>query len=98
MVESEWSVIFRAYQAADYDPVAGLWARINRELAPPEMCELFEQYIMTAINRELRQLQDILAVAKLNAFWGVEVDKVIVGTFGIESPQRGHHGASAHVP
>jgi GNAT superfamily N-acetyltransferase len=85
MVESEWSVIFRAYQVADYGPVAALWTRINRELAPPEMRELFEQYITTAINGELRHLQGVFAEAKRNDFWVVQADKGVVGTFGIES-------------
>ena len=85
MVASEGPVIFRAYQAADYDPVAALWTRVNRELAPPDMRELFEHYITTAINGELRQLQGVFAEAKRNAFWVVEADKEIVGTFGIES-------------
>jgi GNAT superfamily N-acetyltransferase len=85
MVEGEGHVIFRAYQVADYSPVAALWTRVNRELAPPDMRELFEQYITTAINGELRQLQRVFAEAKRNAFWVVEVDKKIVGTFGIES-------------
>jgi GNAT superfamily N-acetyltransferase len=83
MVESEG--IFRAYQLADYDPVAALWTHVNRELAPLDMRELFEQYIATAINGELRQLQDVFSEAKRNAIWVVEVDKEIVGTFGIES-------------
>jgi GNAT superfamily N-acetyltransferase len=85
MVESERPVIFRAYQLADYDPVAALWTRINRELAPPDMRELFEQYIATAINGELRKLLGVFSEAKRNAFWVVETDKEIVGTFGIES-------------
>jgi GNAT superfamily N-acetyltransferase len=85
MVQSEGQVIFRAYQLSDYEPVAALWTRINRELAPPDMHELFEQYIATAINGELRQLQGVFSEAKRNAFWVVEADKEIVGTFGIES-------------
>ena len=85
MIESERSVIFRAYQLADYEPVAALWTRINRELAPADMRELFEQYITTAINGELRQLQSVFAEAKRNAFWVVEVGEETVGTFGIES-------------
>ena len=89
MAEGEGSVVFRAYQLADYDPVAALWTRINRELAPAEMRELFEQYITTAINGELRQLQGVFAEAKRNAFWVVEADKEIVGTFGIESRDEG---------
>ena len=85
MIEIEGPVIFRAYQLADYHPVAALWTRINRELAPPDMRALFEQYIETAISRELRQLPEAFSEAKRNAFWVAETDKEIIGTFGIES-------------
>lgn len=88
MVESEGPVIFRAYQSVDFDSVAALWTRINRELAPPDMRALFERYIEIAISGELRQLQDVFSGAKRNAFWVVEDDKEIVGTFGIESRSK----------
>ena len=65
-------VTFRRYQATDYDPVALLWARINRELAPVGMEKLFEQYIATTINGELRELVEIFSEARRNAFWVVE--------------------------
>jgi GNAT superfamily N-acetyltransferase len=79
------SVTFRRYQATDYDPVASLWTRINRELAPVGMEKLFEQYIATTINGELKELAEIFSEAKRNAFWVVESANEIVGTFGIES-------------
>jgi putative acetyltransferase len=84
----EHSVTFRRYQATDYGAVASLWTRINRELAPAGMEELFEQYIATTINGELKQLPEIFSEAKRNAFWVVESAGEIVGSFGIES-----HGA-----
>jgi GNAT superfamily N-acetyltransferase len=84
MVESE-SVIFRTYQASDYEPVAALWTHINRELAPAGMEEIFEGYIAATIEGELKQLSHIFAEAKRNAFWVVEVAHGIVGSFGIES-------------
>jgi RimJ/RimL family protein N-acetyltransferase len=62
-----------------------LYSRINRELAPPAMRELFEQYISAAINGELKQLLDIFSAAKRNAFWVVDINGQIVGTFGIEA-------------
>jgi GNAT superfamily N-acetyltransferase len=82
---SELPVNIRAYQLSDYDQVAALYARINRELAPPAMRELFEQYISAAINGELKQLLDIFSAAKRNAFWVVDIGERIVGTFGIEA-------------
>ena len=78
-------VTFRRYRATDYDPVAALWTRINRELAPVGMEKLFEQYIATTINGELREITELFSEARRNAFWVVESAKEIVGTFGIES-------------
>jgi GNAT superfamily N-acetyltransferase len=85
MIETEVPVTFRVYQLEDFDPVAELWTRINRELAPSAMRDLFERYIETVISGELTQLQDIFSAAKRNTFWVVEADKEIVCTFGIEN-------------
>jgi len=88
MVDATHPVTFRRYQATDYAAVAALWTRINRELAPAGMEELFERYIATTIDGELRQLPEIFSEARRNAFWVVESESGIVGSFGIES-----HGA-----
>ena len=83
-----YPVTFRRYQATDYDPLASLWTRINRQLAPPGMEELFEQYIAVTIDGELKQLAEVFSEAKRNAFWVVEnanKENEIVGSFGIES-------------
>jgi RimJ/RimL family protein N-acetyltransferase len=79
------TVTIRAYDTADYDQVVALFIRINRELAPEQMREQFEQYIATAIDGELKQLSDIFSATKRNAFWVVEADSRIVGMFGIEA-------------
>jgi len=79
------SVIFRKYLAADYDSVASLWTRINRELAPVGMEELFEQYIAMTIEGELKQLLEVFSEGRRNGFWVVEDRNQIVGSFGIES-------------
>ena len=97
MVESERAISFRAYQVADYDAVASLWTRINRELAPAGMEEVFERYIATTIDGELMQLLQIFAEAKRNAFWVVEATNGIVGSFGIERRNE-RHRAPPHVP
>src|ERR1700722_5785539 len=52
MIGPACSVNFRKYRTADFDPVAALWTRINRELAPAGMEELFEQYIATTLDGE----------------------------------------------
>jgi N-acetylglutamate synthase-like GNAT family acetyltransferase len=78
------SVIFRRYQPADCDQLAALWSRINRELAPVGMEELFEQYIATTIGGELARLSEMFSEANKNAFWVVDSQGEIVGCFGIE--------------
>jgi GNAT superfamily N-acetyltransferase len=75
---------FRRYRATDYESVAALWTRINRELAPVGMENLFERYIATIVDGELRQLLEIFSEAKRGAFWVVEHEDEIVGSFGIE--------------
>ncbi|MGH6753620.1 MAG: GNAT family N-acetyltransferase [Bradyrhizobium sp.] len=88
MIAGTDPVAFRRYQATDYSSVASLWTRINRELAPAGMEELFERYIATTIDGELKQLLEVFSAAKRNAFWVVEDGDEVVGSFGIES-----HGA-----
>ena len=85
MAETEHVEKIRAYRQGDYEQVAELWARINRELAPTDMIDQFEQYIATALSGELQQLQNIFSEAKRSAFWVVGIDEEIIGTFGIES-------------
>ena len=84
MIGRAHSVTFRRYQATDYNSVASLWTRINRELAPVGMEQLFEEYIATTINGELKQLLEVFSETKGNAFWVVESASGIVGSFGIE--------------
>jgi len=78
-------VVFRSYRLSDFDQVAALWSRINRELAPPGMEELFERYITTTIAGELAQLSEVFSQSKRNAFRIVDSRAGIVGSFGIES-------------
>ena len=82
---SEIPTIIRAYEDADYAQVVDLFIRINRELAPPEMRERFEQYVQSSIEGEMNRLRDIFSETKRNAFWVVETGDQIIGMFGIES-------------
>jgi N-acetylglutamate synthase-like GNAT family acetyltransferase len=85
VIRQDLSVVFRRYHPSDYDQLAALWIRINRELAPAGMEELFEQYIATTISGELVHLSEVFSEAKRNAFWVVDRQGDIVGCFGIES-------------
>ena len=84
MVGTQTPVVFRPYHGWHFDDVAALWIRINRELAPEGMEELFERYIATTISGELAHLSDVFSEAKGNAFWIVQGQEGIVGSFGIE--------------
>jgi hypothetical protein len=43
-----------------FHQVVDLFIRINRDLAPPDMREQFEQYIQTSIDGQMRRLGDIV--------------------------------------
>jgi GNAT superfamily N-acetyltransferase len=82
------SVDLRSYAASDFEAVADLWTRVNRELAPAGMETLFEQYIAITIEGELSHLLEIFSQARRNAFWVAELaggSRRIVATVGIES-------------
>jgi putative acetyltransferase len=83
------AIVFRPYAASDFEAVAALWTRINRELAPSGMEQLFESYIATTIAGELKQISVIFAETRRNAFWVVVSASRIVGSFGIESHNQG---------
>jgi len=85
MAVSDNAVIIRAYEDTDHAQVRDLFIRINRELAPANMREQFEEYISTAINGELSQLRGVFSETKRNAFWVVETNGQIIGMLGIES-------------
>lgn len=83
----ERDVEFRPYVASDFEALADLWTRVNRELAPAGMETLFEQYIAATIEGELSRLLDIFSQTRRNAFQVVELadgSRRIIGTFGIE--------------
>ena len=80
----ETAAVIRSYEDADHAGVIDLFIRINRELAPAEMRERFEQYIRTSIDGEMSRLREVFSEAERNAFWVVEADEKIIGMFGIE--------------
>jgi hypothetical protein len=61
VVGQDLLVVFRRYQPSDNDQVAALWSRINRELAPAGMEQIFEQYIATTISGELVRLSEVFS-------------------------------------
>ena len=85
MAEHATPVTIRAYDDADHEAVVDLFTRINRDLAPADMRERFEDYIATSIAGELSRLNEVFSAAKRNAFRVVMINGQIIGMFGIES-------------
>lgn len=75
---------FQVYDKTDFAEVSALWARINRELAPPDMREQFEQYIQNSINDELTQADKVYPQSEGSALWVVKQADKIIGTFGAQ--------------
>lgn len=75
---------FEIYDETDFAEVSLLWARINRELAPPDMREQFERYIENSINGELAQADKAYPQDNGSALWVVMQAKTIIGTFGVQ--------------
>jgi GNAT superfamily N-acetyltransferase len=82
---SDEPAVIRGYEDTDHAQVVDLFTRINRELAPSEMREQFEQYIASSIDEEMSRLHDVFSAARRNAFWVVETGDQVIGMFGIES-------------
>jgi putative acetyltransferase len=63
--------------------VRELFVRVNRELAPTGMHELFERYIEHSIEEELGRIPEYYG-ERAGGFWVVELGEWLVGMFGLE--------------
>jgi GNAT superfamily N-acetyltransferase len=77
------SLSIRPYSARDQDAVRELFERINRELAPPDLREPFERYILRARHEEIDRIPAYYA-ERDGGFWVAEDDAGLVGMFGLE--------------
>ena len=77
-------ITIRPYAAGDHAAVRELFARVNRELAPPHMRELFEAYIARGLADEVDRIEAYYA-ERNGAFWvAVDADGRLLGMFGLE--------------
>lgn len=83
--DPEAAVTIRVYDKADHVGVVALFTRINRELAPEDMRERFEEYIAASVAGELSRLGEVFSAGKRNAFWVVTAEDQITGIFSLES-------------
>jgi putative acetyltransferase len=82
------TVAIRRYASADHAAVRDLFIRINRELAPEELREAFEQYVAVSLSAEVDRLADYYAEKK-GSFWVAYEDDQLAGMFGLENVGTG---------
>ncbi len=78
------SITFRPYEARDHEPVRTLFIRINRQLAPPELRERFEAYIVSSLASEIDRIPEYYDAKQQRGFWVALRDGALVGYFGLE--------------
>lgn len=73
----------RAFNAVDAAQVRDLFIRVNRLLAPPEMKDAFEGYIVTSLREEIDRIEEYYA-ERDGGFWVAVEGSRIIGMFGLE--------------
>ena len=73
----------RRYAEADRAAVRELFIRVNRELAPPAMRAVFEDYVAVSLREEIDRLADYYA-GKRGAFFVAHDGERLAGMFGLE--------------
>jgi GNAT superfamily N-acetyltransferase len=76
-------VSVRLFTEADSGEVRKLFIDVNRQLAPPQLKEVFETYIASSIAEEIGRISEYYGERK-GSFWVAVVEGSIVGMFGLE--------------
>ena len=75
--------MIRPFAEADASAVQELFIKVNRGLAPAEMKDAFETYILDSIGAEIGRVSSYYN-DKCGSFWVASCDEEIVGMFGLE--------------
>jgi GNAT superfamily N-acetyltransferase len=78
----------RGFSPDDAAAVRELFIRVNRLLAPADMREAFEIYIVRSLTEEIDRVSDYYSERK-GDFWVAVDDQKIVGMFGLEPSSDG---------
>jgi ribosomal protein S18 acetylase RimI-like enzyme len=76
--------LIRRFEPRDQDAVRDLFVRVNRELAPPQMRELFESYIALSLREEIDRIAEYYAPTRGRGFWVAVDGEALIGMFGLE--------------
>jgi len=76
-------VTIRLFAEADVTGVRTLFIKVNRLLAPPDLKDAFEDYIVSSLLEEIDRVSDYYR-ERLGSFWVAVSGRDIVGMFGLE--------------
>jgi len=76
--------LIRPFRDEDSNAVRNLFININRLIAPSELVEEFEAYILLSLKEEIDRIMDYYA-ERDGSFWVVDKDGAVAGMFGLES-------------
>jgi hypothetical protein len=74
----------RRYRSSDLGPVRDLFIRVNRELAPPAMRGVFEDYIALSLRDEIDRIPRYCSESRGGSFWVATQSDSLSGFFGLE--------------
>src|SRR5579872_3077012 len=83
MVDVANPLLIRPYEPADHAAVRALVIEINRELAPPAMRSVFEDYIARSLRDEIDRIPEYYAERAGRVLVALSGD-TLVGMFGLE--------------
>jgi putative acetyltransferase len=76
-------ITIRPFVEEDTPEVRDLFISVNRQLAPPDLYDAFEDYITRALAEEINRIAAYYG-EKRGGFWVAIEDDKLVGTFGLE--------------
>jgi putative acetyltransferase len=74
----------RPYRNSDHSRVRVLFIAVNRQLAPPDLREAFEEYITLSLREEIDRIAEYFSPERWAGFWVACEGERIVGFFGLE--------------
>jgi len=76
-------ITVRQFVEADAAQVRGLFIKVNRLLAPADLKDAFESYIVLSLREEIDRISEYYR-ERSGGFWVALIDAKVVGMFGLE--------------
>jgi len=78
----------RSFAEADAAQVRALFIRVNRLLAPADLKDVFERFIVLSLSEEINRISDYYRERR-GGFWVALIGAEVVGMFGLEQSGPG---------